>query len=154
MKKKNLIILICIIAIIVSGYVIYILNHNQLLIGGVSYTVVENEYVSMTIKEGTLTKIGATLILKNNSETDFQYCGDYEIEKMKDGLWHNIGIAIDFMCEPDNLKIGETKEFNLDWENTYGKLPKGTYRIIKTIYRDYPNDPMNKFYTSVEFTVK
>lgn len=50
MKKRNLIILICIIAIIVSGYVIYILNHNQLLIGGVSYTVVKNEYVFMTIK--------------------------------------------------------------------------------------------------------
>ena len=152
MKKRNLIILICII--IVLGCITLYFKRNQLLIGGVSHTIVENEYISMTIKEGTLTKTGETLMLKNNSETDFQYCSDFEIEKMQDGSWHNIAIMLDFVCNPNNLKVGETKEFNLDWENTYGKLPKGTYRIIKTIYKDYSNDPMNKFYASVEFTVK
>ena len=57
-------------------------------------------------------------------------------------------------CNYHDLKSGETKEFNLELENTYGKLPKGTYRIIKTIYRDYENDVMNKFYSAVEFTIK
>ena len=152
MKKRNLIILICII--IVLGCITLYFKRNQLLIGGVSHTIVENEYISMTIKEGTLKKTGTTILLKNNSLTDFQYCSDYEIEKKQEGLWHNIGIAIDFICESDNLKVSETKEIDLEWENTYGKLTSGTYRIIKTIYRDYPNDPMNKFYASVEFTVK
>lgn len=158
MKKTNLVILICAficaILVVILGVMILYFNQNKLPIGGVSHTIVENEYVFMTIKEGTLTKTGATLILKNNSETDFQYCGDFEIEKMQNGLWHNIAIMLDFVCNSNNLNVGETKEFNLDWKNTYGKLPKGTYRIIKTIYKDYPNDPMNKFNSAVEFTIK
>ena len=73
---------------------------------------------------------------------------------MQNGIWHKINIMIDFMCNSHDLKVDETKEFNLEWENTYGKLPKGTYRIIKKIYRDYKNDAMNKFYSAVEFTIK
>ena len=39
--------------------------------------------------------------------------------------WNDVGIII-----PEN----DTRRLKTDWSNTYGKLPKGTYRISKTFY--------------------
>ena len=55
--------------------------------------------------------------------------GDWEaLEPVtEDGelYWNEIGIII-----PEN----DTRILKTDWSNTYGKLPKGTYRISKTFY--------------------
>lgn len=48
--------------------------------------ITENN-VSLSIKENTLTNTGATLILKNNSNTEIQYGNSYEIEIKRNKKW-------------------------------------------------------------------
>ena len=33
-----------------------------------------------------------------------------------------------------SLQKGETEEYKIDWSHSYGKLPKGEYRLIKYFY--------------------
>lgn len=152
MKKTILTILLC--GVMFLGITGCGISINKFEVGEKSNTEVKNEEVSLSIKEETLTKKGATLILKNNGTMDYQYGAPYEIEIKQNGDWHKINIAIDFDSIAYDLKVGETKEIDLNWENTYGKLSSGTYRIIKSI--NYKNDD-NKYHSfniAVEFTIE
>lgn len=97
---------------------------------------------------------GATLVLKNDSDVDVIYGNPYEIEIKKDGKWHKIQVMIDFTLPAYYLKSKETKEIELNWENGYGKLPKGDYRIIKSIDIEKEEEIFETFYISAEFTIK
>ena len=106
---------------------------NEFDIGNKSDIKISQNDVIMTIKEGTLTNKSATLVLTNNSDKNFQYGNPYEIEIKKDGKWHKINVELNFDMPAFQLLSKESKEIELDWENEYGKLAKGTYRIIKGI---------------------
>ncbi len=107
----------------------------------------------MTIKEGTLTNKSATLVLTNNSDKNFQYGNTYEIEIKKDGEWHKINVELNFDMPAFPLSSKESKEIELNWENGYGKLAKGTYRIIKDIDYKYEEGKYKSFNIAVEFTI-
>lgn len=107
----------------------------------------------MTIKEGTLTNKSATLVLTNNSDKNFQYGNPYEIEINKDGEWHKINVELYFTLPIFELSAKESKEIELDWENSYGKLAKGTYRIIKEIDYEYEEEKYENFNVAVEFNI-
>ena len=129
MKKKLLIIFLCgVMALGVTGCG---KQKNEFDIGDKSDIKVSQNDVIMTIKEGTLTNKSATLVLTNNSDKNFQYGNPYEIEIKKDGEWHKINAELYFNLLLFQLSAKESKEIELDWENEYGKLAKGTYRIIK-----------------------
>lgn len=104
---------------------------NEFDIGNKSDIKISQNDVIMTIKEGTLTNKSATLVLTNNNDKNFQYGNPYEIEIKKDGEWHKINVELNFDMPAFKLLSKESKEIELDWENEYGKLAKGTYRIIK-----------------------
>lgn len=63
-------------------------SRNQFDIGSRLDIQISSNDVSISIKEGTLTNTGATLILTNNSDKEFQYGDPYEIEikKGKSGI--------------------------------------------------------------------
>lgn len=107
----------------------------------------------MTIKEGTLTNKSATLILTNNSDKNFQYGTPYEIEIKKDGEWHKINVELNFTMPAFQLSARENNEIEINWENGYGKLEKGTYRIIKGIDYEYEEGKYKPFNIAVEFTI-
>ena len=108
----------------------------------------------MTIKEGTLTNKSATLVLTNHSDKNFQYGNPYEIEIKKDGEWHKINAELNFDMPAFPLSSKESKEIELDWENEYGKLTEGTYRIIKEIDYEYEEEKYENFNIAVEFNIK
>ena len=107
----------------------------------------------MTIKEGTLTNKSATLVLTNNSDKNFQYGNPYEIEIKKDGEWHKINVELNFDMPAFPLSSKESKEIELNWENGYGKLAKGIYRIIKGINYEYEEGKYEAFNVAIEFTI-
>ena len=109
--------------------------------------------VVMSIKDGTLTNTGATLILSNNSDKDFSYGNPYEIEVKKNNEWHKINVELDFDMPAFPLSARENKEIEINWENGYGKLEKGTYRIIKGIDYEYEEGKYKSFNIAVEFTI-
>lgn len=128
-------------------------SKNELDIGNKSNIKISQNDVIMTVKEGTLTNKSATLVLTNNSDKNFQYGNPYEIEIKKDGEWHKINVELNFTMPAFQLSARENKEIEINWENGYGKLAKGTYRIIKGINYEYEEGKYKSFNIAVEFTI-
>ena len=151
MKKTILTILLC--GVMVLGMTGCGKQKNEFDIGNKSDIKISQNDVIMTIKEGTLTNKSATLVLTNNSDKNFQYGNPYEIEIKKDGEWHKINVELNFTLPAFHLLPKESKEIELNWENEYGKLSKGTYRIIKGINYEYEEGKYKSFNIAVEFTI-
>ena len=151
MKKTILTILLC--GVMVLGMTGCGKQKNEFDIGNKSDIKISQNDVIMTIKEGTLTNKSATLVLTNNSDKNFQYGNPYEIEIKKDGEWHKINVELNFDMPAFPLSSKESKEIELDWENGYGKLAKGTYRIIKGINYEYEEGKYETFNAAIEFTI-
>ncbi len=92
--------------------------------------------ITMNIKEGTLTKTSATVILqdKTNNES-FGTGASFSIEKNVNGFWLELPkqaeiswIEIWYVPNEDGII-----EQNLNWKDLYGELDKGNYRIVKNI---------------------
>ena len=151
MKRVTLITLMCICVIL--GMTGCGKSKKEFDIGNKSDIKISQNDVTMTIKDGTLTNSGATLILTNNSDKKFQYGNPYEIEIKKDGEWHKINVELYFTMPAFQLSARENKEIEINWENGYGKLAKGTYRIIKGIDYEYEERKYKSFNVDVEFTI-
>ena len=151
MKRVTLIALMCVC--VVLGLTGCGKQKNEFDIGNKSDIKISQNDVIMTIKEGTLTNKSATLILTNNSDKNFQYGTPYEIEIKKDGEWHKINVELNFTMPAFQLSAKENKEIEINWENGYGKLEKGTYRIIKGIDYEYEEEKYKSFNIAVEFTI-
>lgn len=152
MKKTILTILVC--GFMVLGLTGCGTNKNEFDIGKESNIEIVEKGVSLTIKENTLTETGATLILKNDSDVDVEYGNPYEMEIKKDGEWYKINVELNFTLPAFILKSKETKELELNWENGYGKLASGDYRIIKSIDVEKSDGTFDTFYVSAEFTIE
>lgn len=109
------------------------------------------EKVSMKIKEGTLTKTGATIVITDKNESPYTYGTWYRIDKKVEGQWQ--------ACKPILADYGFTEiamlvkkdgtlEIKEDWSKLYGTLEAGSYRLVKSQYEagDY-------LYFWVEFTI-
>ena len=151
MKRVTLIALMCVC--VVLGLTGCGKQKNEFDIGNKSDIKISQNDVIMTIKEGTLTNKSATLVLTNNSDNNFQYGNSYEIEIKKDGEWHKINVELNFTMPAFQLSARENKEIEINWENGYGKLAKGTYRIIKGIDYEYEEGKYKSFNIAVEFTI-
>lgn len=152
MKKTILAILVC--GVMVLGLTGCGTNKNKFDIGNKSDIEIVEKGVSLSVKEDTLTKVGATLTLRNDSDVDVEYGEPYEIEIKKDGEWHKINVELNFNLPAYILKSNTTKEIELKWENGYGKLASGDYRIIKGINVEKEDGTFETFYVSAEFTIE
>lgn len=96
--------------------------------------------IVMTIKEGTLTNTGVTIILKNNTDDEYVYGPDYYVEKYDDGKWKEPStITGDPLAWNDiayTLKPNDSIELNIDFKLSYGELPVGAYRLIKRFSKE------------------
>lgn len=152
MKKLVFVILLCgIMVLTMTGCEN---AKNKLDIGNKSNINVSQNDVIMTIKDGTLTNKSVTLILTNNSDRKIQYGSPYEIEIKKNGEWYKINAKLNFTLPLFILESKEKNEFKIDFEEGYGKLPSGTYRVIKKIDKEKEDGLFDSFYVSTEFTIK
>lgn len=111
----------------------------------------ESEDITMTIKDGTLTKSGATIIITDVSGKNNVYGTPYRIDKLENGTWKELDVVVkgNYGWTSIGYYVGEDNKLELDinWEWLYGKLEPGTYRLVK-------NTAKNKYYFSVEFTIE
>ena len=110
-----------------------------------------NKNVTLSLKEGTLTNKGVTLILKNNSKINYSYGEPYYIEQEKEGKWRKLETIHDmvFNMPAWELETGKSVELSIDWEYGYGQLESGNYRIVKEIFKESTSNINN----SVSFNV-
>lgn len=152
MKKLVFVILLCgIMVLTMTGCAN---AKNKLDIGNKSNINVSQNDVIMTIKEGTLTNKSVTLVLANNSDKKIQFGSSYEIEIKKNDEWHKINAELNFNLQLFILESKEKNEFELNFEDGYGKLPSGTYRVIKKIDKEKEDGLFDSFYVAAEFTIK
>lgn len=111
--------------------------------------------ITLSIKEDTLTNTGVTLLLTNNTDKTYSYGNPFWIEKEQDGKWYKLkakeGIA--FTLPAYGIKSGEVKKWDLDWEDMYGKLTSGTYRIIKSVDIEKEDGSLESFNLAVLFNI-
>lgn len=147
-----------IIAILLCGVMVLALTgcgeiKNKFKVGEKSDIEIEKNDVTLSIKEGTLKNTGATLVLTNNSDKNFHYGNPYEIEIKENGEWHKINVTLNFTLPAFSLPARGSRESELSWEEGYGKLAKGTYRIIKDIDYEKTEGNFENFSVSAEFTI-
>lgn len=110
------------------------------------------ENVSMSIKEGTLTKKSATVIIKDTSDRDNIYGADYELQIYDDGNWKYLKPKNELAFISIGYKVNEDHilELKVDWRYHYGTLKKGKYRILKST--STPGEG-TEHYLTTEFTI-
>lgn len=114
----------------------------------------EVDGVSMTIKKGTLTKTGATVIITDTNKYKYSYGSYFRIDVKKNGSWKESKIIGDGSFNAMAYLVDENNKLELkqNWERIYGKLSKGEYRIVKYVCISEGCKDKKEF--SVEFTIK
>lgn len=135
-------------------------NRKEVCINGNWHILAYNENdiagVSMTVKENTDTSI--TIEFLNNSDLDIQHGEAYtiEVKDSESGEWFTLDTVINNYAFNDLAYItqkGVPATIDIDFEWLYGKLEKGTYRIVKELNEIKPTDGFTKHWYSVEFNV-
>lgn len=90
---------------------------------------------SMTITDGTLTKVSASVVVKNGSTLEL-YSGnenDFSIEVLQNGVWYSLKEPDDLSNTAEALVFepGAARGLDMDWLSRYGALPAGHYRLVK-----------------------
>lgn len=96
------------------------------------------EGVSMFIKKGSLTRTSVDVIIKDLSNRDNIYGDDFYLQQKSNDEW----ITLSLKPQEDGIPIGfndigympnQNGElfFSINWEDMYGELPRGYYRLVK-----------------------
>lgn len=97
------------------------------------YSYLQDDKISISIKEGTLTKKGITLIIKNNAKQNYFYGSQYYLEKEENGTF-NVYEPKEILSWNDvlySLKSNEQIEIEINWIIEYDELSNGKYRLVK-----------------------
>ena len=117
-----------------------------------------NNLVNMYIKEGTLTKTSATVIIEDNNPNKIVYGDSFWLEKYENGKWiepEKSGINYGFNSIAYYVNDNGILELNQNWSHMYKKLDSGIYRIVKDVFfeSDIPVVD-NMFYIWCEFEIE
>ena len=104
------------------------------------------EGITFIIKKGTLSNVGATVIITDLTEKSNEYSEWYKIEQKKKGKWINMKRKSGWL-DAKVYYINDDNKFEqeINWENEYGKLKSGQYRLVKKI---------NNYYITTDFYIR
>lgn len=118
----------------------------------------DNNAVSLRVKEGSLTKTKATLIIENNTNREYIYGEPFIIEKETNGKWTELSPINEFAFNLPayGLQAKTSIEIEIGWEYGYGKLNPGKYRIIKDVFlnSDSAIEEKDLIHIAAEFIIK
>ena len=93
------------------------------------------EDITMEIKEGTLTKTGATIVITDLSGKNNTFSKEFRVDQKRGGKWYTLKDKskneVDVM--PGQKEENKKLEQELNWKKNYGTLSDGYYRIVKKI---------------------
>lgn len=130
MKKRVIIILSALVVFVlaITCAIVFIPNYAEPI------NLAEN--ITMEIKEGTLTKTGATIVITDLSGKNNTFNKEFRIDQKRGGKWYTLK---DKSKNEVDVVAGQKGEENkkleqeLNWEKNYGTLSDGKYRIVKEI---------------------
>ena len=89
------------------------------------------ENVEIKVEENTITSSGLTIIITDNNEEQYGWGESYGIQEKVNGEWKKLKANTDFNSVAYLLDENHQIRQNINWVNSYGKLPNGIYRIEK-----------------------
>lgn len=113
--------------------------------------------VNMAIKKDSSSPVGAILVFENDSNKQIVFGQEYILETRVDNIWYEIPIRPD---KPNlskagyEVSFGQSKEFEVEWQELYGELKPGVYRIIKDLIDFRTSSNWEKGYMACEFEIK
>ena len=116
----------------------------------------KNIAISISIKEGTLSPTGATLVYANDSEVKVIYGEGFSLEEKTDDVWASMDIIINNPAVHDighDLGGMQIEEIEINWVYAYGKLTPGEYRISTYFLIRSGNDVCD-YLRSTEFIIE
>lgn len=130
-------------------------NKNDSRLGEVSDIEINENYVSTSIKEGTLTNKGAVFILNNISDKLLQYGEPYHLEIKDNNTWYILKPIkeLSFIAPLYYLEANKSVELDIDWSYGYGNLEPGEYRFIKSFAYPSGDNDIESFNIGIEFTI-
>ena len=124
------------VIIVLSSLIVFVLAITCAIVLIPNYAEPINlaENITMEIKEGTLTKTGATIVITDLSGKNNTFSKEFRIDQKRGGKWYTLKDKskneVDVMPgQQENKKL----EQELNWEKNYGTLSDGYYRIVKKI---------------------
>ena len=122
---------------------------------GNSYSI---DNVSMQIKEGTLTNKSLTLVIKDSTNDKYSFEQEFYLEKKTNNVWSKLKKVHTDYAFNQMAYYADNKELELkqDWDYIYGTLEKGTYRLVKKVFKnsDIPVNEEKIKLISVDFEIK
>ncbi|AXH99144.1 hypothetical protein DV702_04975 [Sporosarcina sp. PTS2304] len=115
------------------------------------------EGVTITLLEEKVTPAKGEIIIKNESDITYTYGEHFMIEKNIQGDWYQLPVRTGDHQFPDKihqLKATESDEWVIEWSLLYGKLERGTYRIIKGVSAENHVEGYETHYVTAEFAIE
>ena len=95
----------------------------------------DKKKVKISIKSGTLTEDGATIVIKDTNKEKFTWIPGYTLEHKVNKKWEEMTVKYpeNMISLPNKTLENETgtMEQSLVWSNKYGSLESGEYRVVK-----------------------
>ena len=130
--KRRLIVLGLIIVILIALVIAFLINKSD---GDVPSDI------TMIIESDTLTNISATVEITDESGMDNTYNEWFRIDEYVNGQWQELEVIADdeVIWRDIGYKISDKNTLHLDvfWEEIYGELDKGKYRVVKEVNDEY-----------------
>lgn len=121
-------------------------------------TVNQLENMNMTIKKGTVSKTGLTVVFQNHSDKDYLYGEFFSLEKKIDGEWYEVPVIFEgeygFNTIGYDLAANSEQEWSIEWDWLYGPLDVGEYRIIKDILEVKEPGDYQEYILAAEFSIE
>lgn len=96
--------------------------------------------VKMSIKEGSLSAISAKIIIEDKNEEPFGYEEWFRIDKNENREWKSLEPINDNFSFTEPVFIPREDgilEMTANWEELYGSLKPGKYRLVKRAGENY-----------------
>ena len=113
-----------------------------------------------TISAEKISPIGIEMKISNNCSQTLYWGSWFTVEKKENDVWYEVnlleledGVKRVWTSELAFLDGNETRNIEHQWENGYGALPEGDYRIVKDFFWDARNQD-EKIYVACEFTIE
>lgn len=146
--KLSKIIIVLVVILLIIGLLVKTKNNSKDNI----LDFKEPSNITMSIKDNSLIKSQATVIITDNTGNDNTYSISFRLDKKVNNKWEKLKIInSDYGFNEIGYKVDENNKLELvqNWEHIYGKLDKGDYRLVKSILNSN-----KKVYFSTEFTIK
>jgi hypothetical protein len=94
------------------------------------YDLLDSNKIIININENSITPTGLSYTIFNQNNISCPYFNTYSIEKKDDDTWNLVTQYIDSgELISDYISSNSSKEIEINWNNIYGELSTGIYRL-------------------------